>query len=44
MMLSAGAGLTVLVAVAEIRGNLLAEFTGALPLGSAQLLFHRHPA
>jgi len=39
MMLSAGAGLTVLVAVAEIRGNLLAEFTGALPSAAPSFYF-----
>ena len=39
MMLSAGAGLTVLVAVAEIRGNLLAEFTGALPAAAPSFFF-----
>lgn len=39
MMLSAGAGLTVLVAVAEIRGNLLAEFTGALPQDAPSFYF-----
>jgi putative ABC transport system permease protein len=39
MMLSAGAGLTVLVAVAEIRGNLLAEFTGALPPSAPSFYF-----
>jgi putative ABC transport system permease protein len=39
MMLSAGAGLTVLAAVAEIRGNLLAEFTGALPSAAPSFYF-----
>jgi putative ABC transport system permease protein len=39
MMLSAGAGLTVLVAVAEIRGNLLAEFSGALPAAAPSFFF-----
>jgi len=39
MMLSAGAGLTVLVAVAEIRGNLLAEFNGALPSAAPSFYF-----
>ncbi len=39
MMLSAGAGLTVLVAVAEIRGNLLDEFTGALPSAAPSFFF-----
>lgn len=39
MLLSAGAGLTVLVAVAEIRGNLLAEFTGALPPSAPSFYF-----
>jgi putative ABC transport system permease protein len=39
MLLSAGAGLTVLVAVAEIRGNLLAEFTGALPAAAPSFYF-----
>jgi putative ABC transport system permease protein len=39
MMLSAGAGLTVLVAVAEIRGNLLDEFTGALPAAAPSFFF-----
>jgi putative ABC transport system permease protein len=39
MLLSAGAGLTVLVAVAEIRGNLLAEFTGGLPAAAPSFFF-----
>ena len=39
MMLSAGAGLTVLVAVAEIRGNLLGEFTAALPAAAPSFYF-----
>jgi putative ABC transport system permease protein len=39
LLLSAGAGLTVLVAVAEIRGNLLAEFNGALPAAAPSLYF-----
>jgi putative ABC transport system permease protein len=39
MLLSAGAGLTVLVAVAEIRGNLLDEFTGALPAAAPSFYF-----
>ncbi len=39
MMLSAGAGLTVLVAVAEIRGNLLAEFSDALPASAPSFYF-----
>jgi putative ABC transport system permease protein len=39
MMLSAGAGLTVLVAVAEIRGNLLAEFSAALPAAAPSYYF-----
>jgi putative ABC transport system permease protein len=39
MLLSAGAGLTVLVAVAQIRGNLLAEFTGALPSAAPSFYF-----
>jgi putative ABC transport system permease protein len=39
MLLSAGAGLTVLVAVAEIRGNLLDEFSGALPAAAPSLYF-----
>jgi len=39
MLLSAGAGLTVLVAVAQIRGNLLAEFTGALPAAAPSFYF-----
>ncbi len=39
MMLSLGAGLTVLVAVAEIRGNLLAAFSGALPAAAPSFYF-----
>jgi putative ABC transport system permease protein len=39
MLLSAGVGLTVLVAVAEIRGNLLDEFTGALPARAPSFYF-----
>ncbi len=39
MLLSAGAGLTVLVAVAEIRGNLVSEFTGALPAQAPSFFF-----
>jgi putative ABC transport system permease protein len=39
MLLSAGAGLTVLVAVAEIRGNLVGEFTGALPARAPSFFF-----
>jgi putative ABC transport system permease protein len=39
MLLSAGAGLTVLVAVAEIRGNLVDEFTGALPAQAPSFFF-----
>ncbi len=39
MLLSAGVGLTVLVAVAEIRGNLLAEFTSALPADAPSFYF-----
>jgi len=39
MMLSLGAGLTVLVAVAEIRGNLLDEFSGALPAAAPNYFF-----
>ncbi len=39
MMLSLGAGLTVLVAVAEIRGNLLTEFSGALPAAAPNFFF-----
>ena len=39
MLLSAGAGLTVLVAVAEIRGNLADEFTGALPARAPSFYF-----
>ncbi len=39
MLLSAGAGLTVLVAVAEIRGNLLEEFSGALPAAAPSFYF-----
>jgi putative ABC transport system permease protein len=39
MLLSAGVGLTVLVAVAEIRGNLVAEFTAALPAAAPSFYF-----
>ncbi len=39
MLLSAGAGLTVMVAVAEIRSNLLAEFTHALPASAPGFYF-----
>jgi putative ABC transport system permease protein len=39
LMLSVGAGLTVLVAVAEIRGNLLAEFDNALPSRAPSFYF-----
>lgn len=39
MLLSVGAGLTVLVAVAEIRSNLLGEFTGALPARAPSFYF-----
>jgi putative ABC transport system permease protein len=39
MLLSAGAGLTVLVAVAEIRGNLIDEFTAALPAQAPSFYF-----
>jgi putative ABC transport system permease protein len=39
MLLSAGAGLTVLVAVAEIRGNLVAEFNTALPAAAPSFYF-----
>jgi putative ABC transport system permease protein len=39
MLLSAGAGLTVLVAVAEIRGNLVGEFNGALPARAPSFFF-----
>jgi putative ABC transport system permease protein len=39
MLLSAGAGLTILVAVAQIRGNLIAEFTGALPDAAPSFFF-----
>jgi putative ABC transport system permease protein len=39
MLLSAGAGLTILVAVAQIRGNLIAEFTGALPSAAPSFFF-----
>jgi len=38
-MVSAGIGLTVLAAVAQIRGNLLAEFSGALPPGAPSFYF-----
>jgi putative ABC transport system permease protein len=39
MLLSAGAGLTILVAVAQIRGNLITEFTGALPEAAPSFFF-----
>ncbi len=39
MLLSAGVGLTVLVAVAEIRGNLMTEFTAALPAQAPSFYF-----
>ncbi len=39
MLMSAGAGLTVLVAVAEIRGNLIAEFSGELPRAAPSFYF-----
>jgi putative ABC transport system permease protein len=39
MLLSAGAGLSVLVAVAEIRANLLSEFTHALPARAPSFYF-----
>jgi putative ABC transport system permease protein len=39
MLLSAGAGLTILVAVAQIRGNLVTEFTGALPASAPSFFF-----
>lgn len=39
MLLSAGAGLTVLVAVAEIRGNLLAAFGDAVPANAPSFFF-----
>jgi putative ABC transport system permease protein len=39
MLLSAGAGLTILVAVAQIRGNLITEFTGALPAAAPSFFF-----
>jgi putative ABC transport system permease protein len=39
MLLSAGAGLTMLVAVAEIRGNLVDEFSGALPAAAPSFYF-----
>jgi putative ABC transport system permease protein len=39
LMISAGAGLTVLVAVAEIRGNLLAGFSDALPAAAPSFFF-----
>ena len=39
MLMSAGAGLTVLVAVAEIRANLLAEFAGELPRAAPSFYF-----
>jgi putative ABC transport system permease protein len=39
MMLSLGAGLTVLVAVAEIRSNILDEFTASLPAAAPSFYF-----
>jgi putative ABC transport system permease protein len=39
MLMSAGAGLTVLVTVAEIRGNLIAEFGGELPKAAPSFYF-----
>lgn len=39
MMLSLGAGLTVLVAIAEIRGNVLAAFSSALPSAAPSFFF-----
>jgi putative ABC transport system permease protein len=39
MLLSAGAGLTVLVGVAEIRGNLVGEFSAALPAAAPSFYF-----
>jgi putative ABC transport system permease protein len=39
MMISAGVGLTVLVAVAEIRANLLAGFSEALPAAAPSFYF-----
>jgi putative ABC transport system permease protein len=39
MLMSAGAGLTVLVAVAEIRANLLHEFAGELPSAAPSFYF-----
>ena len=39
MLMSAGAGLTVLVAVAEIRGNLIAEFGEQLPKAAPSFYF-----
>jgi putative ABC transport system permease protein len=39
MLMSAGAGLTVLVAVAEIRANLIAEFAGELPRAAPSFYF-----
>ena len=39
MLMSAGAGLTVLVTVAEIRGNLIAEFSGELPRTAPSFYF-----
>ncbi|MCB8882661.1 ABC transporter permease [Acidisoma cellulosilytica] len=39
MLMSAGAGLTVLVAVAEIRANLMAEFAGELPQEAPSFYF-----
>jgi putative ABC transport system permease protein len=39
MLMSAGAGLTVLVAVAEIRANLMTEFTSQLPSQAPSFYF-----
>lgn len=39
MLMSVGAGLTVLVAVAEIRANLMAEFAGELPRSAPSFYF-----
>jgi putative ABC transport system permease protein len=39
MLLSAGAGLTVLVGVAEIRGNLVGEVSAALPADAPSFYF-----
>lgn len=39
LMLSTGAGLTVLVAIAEIRGNIIAEFNDALPSAAPSFYF-----